>query len=138
MPSANQSESLRDSTDFETQLYLCNEAFKVWTLTPFNYSKTSYKIPHIRKPNFEAEHEQNVKTLPLKILLLEQINSISHHQWLDWQTYHRLFSSAALPAYLLFVLLVICALLRDTIQRWRTPKTPAITVGPSENHLRFQ
>ena len=26
----------RDSTDFETQLYLCNEAFKVPTLTPFN------------------------------------------------------------------------------------------------------
>ena len=53
--SANQSDRLRDSTDFETQLYLCNEAFKVWTLTPFNSSKTSRKIPHIHKPNFEAE-----------------------------------------------------------------------------------
>ena len=32
---------LRDSTDFETQLYLCNEAFKVWTVTPFNSSKAT-------------------------------------------------------------------------------------------------
>ena len=46
---ANQSDRFRDSTDFETQLYLCNEAFKVWTLTPFNSSKTSLKIPHIYK-----------------------------------------------------------------------------------------
>ena len=60
MPSANQSESLRDSTDFETQLYLCNEAFKVWTLTPFNSSQTSYKIPCIHKSNFEAETCQNI------------------------------------------------------------------------------
>ena len=41
---SNQSDILRDSTDFETQLYLCNEAFKVWTLTPFNSSKTSQHI----------------------------------------------------------------------------------------------
>ena len=58
--SANQSECLRDSTDFETQLYLCNEAFKVWALTPFNSSQTSYKIPCIHKSNFEAETCQNI------------------------------------------------------------------------------
>jgi len=81
----------RDSTDFETQLYLCNEAFK----------------------------------------------------WLDWHTYHRLFSSSALPAYLLFALLVICALLRDTLQRWSlVPKSSATNGAPpqitprSQSHLR--
>merc|ERR1719234_218519 len=64
----------RDSTDFETQLYLCNEAFK----------------------------------------------------WLDWDTYHRLFSSSALPAYLIFASLVILALLKSTLQRWSGPQTPAM------------
>jgi len=63
----------RDSTDFETQLYLCNEAFK----------------------------------------------------WLDWHTYVRLFSSSALPAYLLFTLIVVLAHLRATIQRWKLPFSPS-------------
>jgi len=64
----------RDSTDFETQLYLCNEAFK----------------------------------------------------WLDWHTYVRLFSSSALPAYLLFTLIVVLAHLRATIQRWKLPSPPVL------------
>ena len=117
---------LRDSTDFETQLYLCNEAFKVWTLTPFNSSKTRYKIPHIQEyhSNFEAEacSTANFKTLPLQFKYF--------CQWLDWHTYHRLFSSSALPAYLLFALLVICALLRDTLQRWSLVPKSSATVGP--------
>ena len=53
-------------------------------------------------------------------------------QWLDWNTYHRLFSSSALPAYLLFALIVILALLRSTLERWRAP-TPPATVGSSSS-----
>ena len=43
---ANQSDRLRDSTDFETQLYLCNEAFKVFSST-LSKLQQNFKISHI-------------------------------------------------------------------------------------------
>merc|ERR1719509_253119 len=57
----------RDPTDFESQLYLCNEAFK----------------------------------------------------WLDWETYQRLTTSSALPAYL-----SLLPPLRSTLRRWSAPAPP--------------
>ena len=43
---ADQDQRLRDSTDFETQLYLCNEAFKVFSST-LSKLQQNFKISHI-------------------------------------------------------------------------------------------
>ena len=68
----NQFCQLRDSTDFETQLYLCNEAFKVWTLTPFNSSKATkyltfanltFKAQTLKLKHVHTMEVANVKTL---------------------------------------------------------------------------
>ena len=69
---------LRDSTDFETQLYLCNEAFKVWTLTPFNsiqntpHSKISLKLWGWSMFNSKFQNT------PLSIQILLSVARLAH------------------------------------------------------------
>ena len=58
---ADQDQRLRDSTDFETQLYLCNEAFKVPSST-LSKLQQNFKIPHIHIHRFHSQ----LKTLKLK------------------------------------------------------------------------
>ena len=146
---ADQDQRLRDSTDFETQLYLCNEAFKVPSSTlsklqqnfkihsqilTFTDSNLSLKLWSWNISwNFAMKAANARKTEEYHQNIIFCGNKwFWSPQWLDWNTYHRLFSSSALPLYLLFALIVILALLRSTLERWRAP-TPPATVGSSSS-----